>query len=196
MKTNFCLWAVVVLLAAGSVSAQEQTLSRLGFEVGVGVHAFHLPGLGAKYAGAQPVFKLGVYQALNPQQSLKAGVTLGYQRNKYQGDGLYAQAQFRYTPLLFNSIEPGIGLGVGYQMCFTPSEALRWDGENWTQGKGAKGVFQAPVHLSLAYKNGPDAQFSPFVAYEANVLFGYSPDLSPLPVSSFTAGLRYSPVKK
>jgi hypothetical protein len=193
MKIPFFLWAG---LLTACLSAQAQNAGRLGFELGVGVHAFHLPGFGAKYAGPQPVVKLGVYQALNPMRSLQAGVTLGYQRNKYQGDALYAQAQFRYTPLIANAIEPGIGVGVGYQVSFTPSEALVWDGDQWTRGKGRQGMWQTPLRLSLAYRNGPDAQWSPFVAYQANVLFGYSPDLSPLPVSSFTAGLRYAPAKK
>lgn len=194
MKTNLLngsgLLLPLVLLMAFPRSVSAQAPGRYTFELGVGLHAFYLPGIGAHWANPQPVFMLGAYRSLDRRHVLQAGFTIGYQRNKFQGDGLFAQAQFRYNPVIFKHFEPGIGIGAGYQLAFYPSPPLNWDGANWVRGKAFKGVVQAPLRLSLGYRVG---QYTPFVAYQVNMLFGYSPDLNPLPVSALLAGIKFSP---
>lgn len=183
------LW---LLLLTQAMTVEAQQPGKFSFEIGAGFHAFYLPGIGAHWAGSQPVITLGAYRSLNASGSLQAGISLGYSRHKYQGDGLYAQAQFRYNPVIFKHFEPGIGLGVGYQAAFYPAKSLRWDSENWVAGKSWKGMLQTPLRLSLGYRTGA---YTPFVAYQSNVLFGYSPDLSPMPVSMLLAGVKFSPLK-
>jgi hypothetical protein len=197
MKTLLKLAALFAGLALVPDRGAAQMPAKLAFEIGIGLHSFYMPGIGARYENPKPTVHLGVYRALNPGRSLQAGITLGYQRNRLQGDGAFAQAQLRYNPVIGKHLEPGIALGAGYQMAFHPSSALRWEGGQWNSGARYKGVLQAPVRISLGYRSHPGThgQFTPFVAYQTNVLFGYSPDLSPLPVSAFLAGLKFSPVK-
>lgn len=201
MNTTFfskgnLLLPLLFCLAAAKMQAQQ--IQKIGFEVGIGCHAFYLPGIGNDIAGLQPYVTLGVFRALNKRQNLKALVSLGYQRNYYQGDGLFAQAQFQYNPLIFKKIDAAIGAGAGYQLAFYPSASLKFEDGKWVKGKAFKSVFQVPLRVSLGLRSKLThyGQFTPFLAYQANVLFGYSPDLNPLPVSAFTLGLKFNPIQK
>ncbi|MFN8302514.1 MAG: hypothetical protein U0U46_08485 [Saprospiraceae bacterium] len=189
MKPKFRrLLPALFLLCLAQLHAQ--TPGRYQFEIGLGLHSFYLPGIGARWANPQPVVTLGAYRSINSSGNLRAGLSLGYQRHRYQGDGLYIQAQFRYNPLIGRHFEPGIAAGAGYQMAFYPSASLRWDGDKWVKGRAFKGVVQAPLRISLGYRSG---HYTPFIACQTNILFGYSPDLSPLPVTALLAGVKISP---
>lgn len=191
---RFLLLSVLFLVGfSGLLSAQNP--SKTSFDLSVGVHAYFLPGLKARFSAPQPIVMLGLYRGLGEKQNVQAGVTLGYQRHPYQGDGLFAQTQIRYEPSIGKSLQPSIGAGIGYQLAYYPFKALEWDGENWGQGKKFKGVLQVPLRLALGFKgiSSRNGQFIPYLAYQSNVLFGYSPDLSPFPVTALVGGVKFSP---
>lgn len=185
--------ALFLLGFSGAIFAQ--TYSKTSFDLSVGVHAYFLPGLKARFSAPQPIVMLGVYRGLGEKQNLQAGVTLGYQRHPYQGDGLFAQTQVRYEPTIGKIFQPSIGLGLGYQLAYYPSKSLEWDGDSWNQGKKFKGVMQVPLRLALGFKgiSSHYGQITPYVAYQSNLLFGYSPDLSPFPVTALVGGIKFSP---
>ena len=80
----------------------------------------------------------GVHQPLNVRNSIGLTLRLGYNRHIQQGDALFTQLLFNYTPLVAKTIELGIGAGVGYQFSFYPSKPLKWNGTEWGEGKATK----------------------------------------------------------
>jgi hypothetical protein len=177
----------VILLMCASL-AEAQTTTR---------NSYDLPARHFKFQNAQPVFTLGANRALNTRQTIELGVRIGYNRHKYQGDALYIQALFRYAPVIAKHIQPVIGAGLGYQLAFYPSAALKFDGANWVNVKKPKGVIQVPLQLGIGYRGIESAKaiITPYVAYQVNALFRYSPDLTPLPSSQLLLGVRYTPKK-
>jgi hypothetical protein len=175
--------------------ADAQTTTRNSYEAAIGIQSYYLPAGHFKFQNAQPVFTFGANHAINTRQTLELGIRLGYNRNQYQGDALYIQALFRYAPVIAKHIQPMIGTGVGYQLSFYPSTALEYDGSNWVNEKKPKNVIQVPLQLGIGYRGIETAKaiITPYVAYQVNALFRYSPDLTPLPSSQILLGLRYSP---
>ncbi|AEE49378.1 MAG TPA: hypothetical protein PLC89_28610 [Haliscomenobacter sp.] len=191
---RYGLLSLLFCLTCG-LRAEAQNLSRTSFDLSIGLHSFFLPGIGAKFSAPKPIVMLGLYRGLGEKQTVQAGVTLGYSRNAHQGDGLFAQTQIRYEPTLGKSLQPSIGTGIGYQWAYHPSAPREWNGEAWVHGKKFKGVVQVPLRLALGFKgiNAGHGQFTPYVAYQTNLLMGYSPDLSPLPVTALVGGFKFSP---
>jgi hypothetical protein len=176
---------------------QAQTTTRNSYEAAIGIQSYYLPSQHFKFQNAQPVFTFGANHAINTRQTIELGVRLGYNRHKYQGDALYIQALFRYAPVIAKHIQPMIGTGIGYQLSFYPSSALKLDGNNWVNATRPKGVIQVPLQLGIGYRGfeNKKAIITPYFAYQVNALFRYSPDLTPLPSSQLLLGLRYSPKK-
>lgn len=169
----------------------QNALPPLQWDIAAGMGSIHMPGLGADWQHAQTVVYAGVEQPFNQRRTLSLALRFSYARGKYQGDAVSTQLLFTFSPLIANAIEPGIGLGVGYQRAFSPSKSMHWDGESWTAGKQSKGLFHVPLRLSLGYKaKGKQYDFTPYVAYQFQALFGYSPDLSLLPQSHALIGLK------
>ncbi len=182
-------WLIALLGGIPPAWAQERPVQ---LDLAAGVHTYHLPGLGAAWQPSGYSLFAGAHQPLNRRQSLGLTLRLGYARDKRQGDALQAQLLFNFTPLIARHFEAGLALGGGYQWSFYPSRPLHWDGSEWTAGKRVKGVFQAPLQLSLGYRSieAGRYRYTPYLAYQVQVLFGYSPDLSPLPVSHALLGVR------
>ncbi|MEJ0104332.1 MAG: hypothetical protein WDO19_17990 [Bacteroidota bacterium] len=109
-----------------------------------------------------------------------------------RGNALFLQLIGQFTPVIADKIELGLGLGAGYRFALYPSSPLKWNGGNWKKGQAFKGVIQAPVQLSIGYRSVKmqSYEFRPYIAYQLQPLFGYNPDLSPLPVSNFLLGLK------
>lgn len=193
-KTILSICLAALVLSARPGLAQEAPLQ---WDIAAGVHTYHLPGMGAAWSPSGTAVYAGALHSFNGRQSLGLSLRLGYARDKYQGDAVQAQLMFMITPVIAKHIELGMGLGAGYQLSFYPSAPLRWDGGNWVRGKSFKGLFHAPVQLSLGYRSFQALRYEwrPYVAYQVNALFGYSPDLSLLPVSNAMIGVRVSPRK-
>ncbi|HEX4957931.1 MAG TPA: hypothetical protein VFV46_07115 [Lacibacter sp.] len=186
------------LLVVGSIStSMAQLYPKKSLEIAAGIQSYYVPLKHFKVQNAQPVFMAGANHTLNTRQNLELGIRLGYNRHKYQGDGLFIQALIRYMPVIARHFQPMIGSGIGYQLSFYPSTSLKYDGTNWVQGPKSKGVIQVPLHVGIGYRSieTKEAFITPFLAYQVNALFRYSPDLTPLPASNFLLGLRYAPRK-
>ncbi len=195
MNRKSLLLSAMLLTVVSHIFAQ--VFPKNSFEVAAGIQSYYAPLKHFKVQHAQPVFIAGANHAINTRQNLELGIRLGYNRNKYQGDALYIQTLFRYTPLIGKNIQPIIGTGIGYQISFYPSSSLKYDGANWVQGPKSKGVVQVPLQFGVGYRSieTKEAFITPFVFYQVNALFRYSPDLTPLPSSNFLLGLRYAPKK-
>jgi hypothetical protein len=167
-------------------------------DVAAGLHSFYAPVEHLKWKRPEFVTTATLNKLLNRKQLFSVGLQLGYARNNYQGDALFVQLIGQITPVIAEKIEVGIGLGAGYRFALYPSSSSKWDGGNWIKGKPFKGVIQAPVQLSLGYRSIrlQSLEFRPYTAYQLQALFGYSPDLSPLPVSNFLLGMKIHNYKK
>ena len=189
MKPHYLTLLLVVGLA-GFCSAQT------GWEVAVGGHQYFVPIKNTTLGHWQPQVSGGVSRFMNHSSHLNLTLRMTYQRNKHQGDALSWQMLFQYNPVVAKHVELGIGTGIGYQVSFYPDKSWRWDGANWSAGRSTKGVMQLPLQFSIGYR-GIEANrgtFVPYVAYNTNFLFRYSPDLTPLPGASFMMGLKYQPI--
>ncbi len=202
-KTKRRLGVLLIVLAVfyGQVQAQEIVRPNekpLQFEVAAGIGSYYVPGMGVKYGRQNFVGYAGIQRALNKKQLLAMGLRLGYARGNYQGDAFQLQALLHFNPLLARHLELGLATGAGYQLCFYPSQPLKWSGEDWVKGKSSEGVFQLPLQLSLGYRSIKAGGYAirPYLAYQLKVLLGYSPDLSPLPVSDILLGFKISSLKK
>jgi len=167
-------------------------------DVSAGLHSFYAPVEHLKWERPELVTTAALNKLLNRKQLFSVGLQLGYARNNYQGDALFVQLIGQITPVIAEKIEVGIGLGAGYRFALYPSSPSKWDGSNWSKGKPFKGVIQTPVQFSLGYRSIrlQSLEFRPYAAYQLQTLFGYSPDLSPLPVSNFLLGLKIHNHKK
>ena len=197
MKFNLIIiLSFLFTIGAFKLSAQQHT-KPIGYEIAAGLQTYYAPFLKATLKGTQPVFMAGVHQPLNVKNSLGLTLRLGYNRHKQQGDALFTQLLFNYTPLVAKKIELGIGAGAGYQFAFYPSTPLKWNGAEWVKGKATKAVIQVPAQVSIGYRGIETAKgrYTPYVSYQLNALFKYSPDLTPLPSSFFLLGVKYSAKK-
>lgn len=197
MKVNL----IIILSLFGVVGtytlSAQQRAKPLGYEIAAGVQTYYAPFLKAELKGMQPVVMAGVHQPLNVKNSIGLTLRLGYNRHMQQGDALFTQLLFNYTPVVAKKIELGIGAGIGYQLSFYPSKPLKWNGNEWVEGKATKGVIQVPAQVSIGYRGIETAKgrFTPYVSYQLNALFNYTPDLTPLPSTFFLLGIKYSAKK-
>jgi hypothetical protein len=181
---------ILTIAALFNVSFAQQ-----GWDVAVGGQQYFVPIKNVSLGHWQPQVMAGANRFMNTGNTISVTLRMIYNRNKYQGDALSWQTLFQYTPVVANHLELGVGMGVGYQLAFYPSESQKWDGKNWTEGKSVKGVWQVPVQFSLGYRGlkATRGAFTPYVAYNTNFLFRYSPDLTPLPSAAFMMGVKFNP---
>jgi hypothetical protein len=167
-------------------------------DISAGLHSFYAPVEYLKWKRPEFVTTAAINKLLNRKQLFSVGLQVGYARNNYQGDALFVQLIGQITPVIADKLELGFGLGAGYRFALYPSSSLKWDGAGWSKGKSYKGVIQAPIQFSLGYRSVrvQSLEFRPYVAYQMQALFGYSPDLSPLPVSNFLLGIKIHNYKK
>jgi len=192
MKRVFFLSATLLLLIS---ELYGQTGNRNSYELAIGLQSYYAPLKHFSIRHPQPVAIAGYNRSLNKRQNIELGIRIGYNRNKFQGDALYVQALFRYTPVIGKYIQPIIGTGAGYQFSFYSSQPLKWNGTDWVNGNSYKAVIQVPLQLGIGYRSFQTgkATITPYVLYQANALFRYSPDLTPMPSSNFLLGIKYSP---
>ena len=197
MKFNLIIiLSLFLTLWAPGLSAQQHT-KPIGYEIAAGLQTYYAPFLKSQLKGMQPVVMAGIHHPLNSKNNIGLTLRLGYNRHLHQGDALFTQLLFNYTPVIAKKIEFGIGAGIGYQLSFYPSKPLKWNGTEWVEGKAAKAVIQVPAQVSIGYRGieTVKGRFTPYVSYQLNALFNYTPDLTPLPSSFFLLGVKYSAKK-
>lgn len=187
MKLLYLTLALCSLITVG----QAQT----GWDISVGGQQYLMPIKNSEVGHWQPQVSGGVNRFLNDRSTMNITLRVSYNRNKYQGNALSWQTLFQYTPVVANHVELGIGMGIGYQLSFYPSKSFSWNGTDWKKGKATKGVVQVPLQFSVGYRGFESSRgiFTPYLAYNTNFLFRYSPDLTPLPSAAFMVGLKYLP---
>lgn len=183
---------------AGGIAKGQRTDQPWQVDLSAGLHSFYAPVEHLKWKRPELVTTASLNKLLGPKQLFSVGLQVGYARNNYQGDALFVQLMGQLTPVIAQKVELGIGLGAGYRFALYPSSSLKWDGTSWNKGKSFKGVIQAPLQFSLGYRSlrMQSLEFRPYIAYQMQALFRYSPDLSPLPVSNFLMGVKIHNYKK
>ncbi|HEY0751782.1 MAG TPA: hypothetical protein VGD26_11540 [Chitinophagaceae bacterium] len=191
MKYKFSisiLFSCLCLMAA----AQERTDNPWQLDVAAGMQSFYAPLDDVKFKRSELLTTVGWGKPLGAKQAFEVTLQLGYARNNYQGDAVFLQLLGKYQPLLFQKIELGIGLGIGYRLGFYPSKAEKWNGSEWVNGSSFKGMIQVPAQLSIGYRSIhlSDYNISPYLACQLQALLGYTPDIKPMPITAGLFGLK------
>lgn len=189
---HFYLLTILLLAACLFGAGQERTDQPWQLDVAAGLHSFYAPVEHLEWRRPELITTAGWGKPLGKKQTFEVTLQLGYARNNYQGDALFLQLLGKVQPVIAQKVEIGLGLGFGYRLAFYPSQARKWTGSEWTKGSAFKGVYQVPVQLSAGYRSLHLDGYTirPYVAYQLQALLGYSPDLSPLPVSAALLGLK------
>lgn len=162
------------------------------FVLSTGIHSYYAPVENLKWGQPDFVASLGMNKLLGQKQNFAIGIHGQFSQYEFQGDAVGLQLLAQFTPVIFRRFELGFGTGAGYRLSLYSTKPLKWDGDKWGNGQGFKGVVQVPVQFSLGYRSVKisSCEIRPFVAYQLQALFRYSPDLSPLPDSNLMFGLK------
>ncbi|MFA5330189.1 MAG: hypothetical protein WC384_20510 [Prolixibacteraceae bacterium] len=197
LKTEFPTlkyWVLLFFLSlAISVSARNsKTRHPWQFAISTGIHSYYAPVENLKWGQADFAASLGINKLLGQKQQFAIGLQGQFSQYEFQGDAVGLQLLAQFTPAIFRRFELGLGTGAGYRLSLYSSKPLKWNGDQWEKGNSFKGVIQVPVQISAAYRSVKigSCDIRPFVAYQLQALFGYSPDLSPLPDSNLMFGLK------
>lgn len=187
-------WVLLFFLSLTiSVSAEnDKTRQPWQFVVSTGIHSYYAPVENLKWGQSDFSASLGINKLFGQKQQFALGVQGQFSQYEFQGDAIGLQLLGQFTPAIFRRIELGIGTGAGYRFSFYRSKPLKWNGNDWVDGKLYKGIIQVPVQISVGYRSirFGTCNIRPFVAYQLQALFRYSPDVSPLPDSNLMVGLK------
>lgn len=181
------------LVISGWLQARAQrTDNPWQIDLASGIQSFYAPVGHARFSRPEWVGLAGVGKPLGPRQQFAVTLQLGYARNNYQGDAVFLQLLGQYTPVIAEKVELSIGTGIGYRLGFYSNAASRYNGQEWVKGKSFKGMWQVPLQAGIGYRSIhiQNYQLRPYVACQFQALLGYSPDLSPFPVTSALIGLK------
>lgn len=195
-RTTFLM--VMIIMAFRGASQNIPLDSTWQINVAAGIHSIYAPVENLKWEGSKLATSAGIDKLLGNNQRFSLGLQLQFLLNKYQGNALNVHLIGKYNFLIYKKLEISIGTGAGYGWSFYPSKSLAWNGQAWDKGKNTKGMFEVPLQLGLGYKSLKINSFemTPYLAYHLQVMFGYSPDFSPLPESAFWAGIKFKKLNK
>jgi hypothetical protein len=187
-------WVLLFILSMAISASAESNKSRHPWQlvVSTGIHSYYAPVENLKWGQADFAASLGLNKLLGQKQQFAVGIQGQFSQYEFQGDAIGLQLLGQFTPAIFRRIELGVGTGAGYRFSFYRLKPLKWNGTEWVDGKSYKGIIQVPVQISVGYRSirFGSCNIRPFAAYQLQVLFGYSPDLSPLPDSNLMVGLK------
>ncbi len=191
---KFVLFALLVLLLLQLSANATAGKNSWQYTLSSGVHSFYAPIENLKWANPGLVVSGEINRLLGKKQLFSAGLQLQYGQNNYQGDAASLQLMGQFLPVVFSKMELGIGTGAGYRFSGYNSSPFKWNGSSWENAKMYKGMVQIPLQLSAGYRaiNFSPLMVTPFVAYQMQALFGYNPDISPLPDSSLMFGFKFN----
>ncbi|HEY0058042.1 MAG TPA: hypothetical protein VGB56_02845 [Flavisolibacter sp.] len=186
--TILMLLLVAVILQAPA----QRTDNPWQLDISAGLHSFYAPVKDLKWSRPELVTQVAWAKPLGAKQVFSVGLQFGLSRNNYQGDALYLQLVGQYTPVIGDKLELGIGTGIGYRFSLYPSRSLKWDGARWTNGSTAKRLLQVPLQFTAGYRSLAINKYllRPYAGVQLQGLFGYSPDLSFLPVTNLLMGVK------
>ncbi|MBN1985375.1 MAG: hypothetical protein JW761_03670 [Prolixibacteraceae bacterium] len=163
------------------------------YSISSGIHSFYAPTEHLNWDNSGFAASAGVNRMLGRKQLFSLGLQAQFAQNEFQGNASSLQFLGQFTPVIFKSVELGIGTGAGYRLSGYSSESLKWNGSSWEKGKIAKGMLQVPLQISAGYRSIPVSSLSitPFVSYQLQAMFGYSPDLDPFPDSNLMFGFKF-----
>ena len=186
------LFLLVVLLLQLTVKVKAAD-DPWQYTISSGIHSFYAPVEDLKWNNSGFAISAGVNRLFGQKQFFALGLQAQFAENKIQGNATSLQVLGQFTPVIFNRVELGIGTGAGYRFSRYPSEPLKWNGTSWEKGKSVKGIVQIPLQLSAGYRSIQIASLAltPFISYQLQAMFGYSPDLDPFPDSNLMFGFKF-----
>ena len=187
-------WVLLFFLSMAISASAETNKSRQPWQivVSIGIHSYYAPVEDLKWGRSDFSASVGINKLLGQKQQFALGIHGQFSQYRSQGDAVGLQLLAQFTPVFFGRIELGLGTGAGYRLSFYQNSPLKWDGTDWVEGNPYEGIIQIPVQISVGYRSIRlgSCNIRPFAAYQLQALFGYSPDLSPLPDSNLMVGLK------
>ena len=167
-------------------------------ELASGIHSFYAPVQDLTFSRPELTMYGGLHRLLGAKHNYGLGIQAGFAKNKLQGNAYFLQALVHYNATIASKIEAGVAVGAGYRLASYPSQSYSYNGDKWLKGRPVEGMLQFPLQINAGYKTIIIDRYEliPFMAYQLQVLSGYSPDLSLLPVSALTAGIKIKNSKK
>lgn len=164
------------------------------YTISSGMHSFYAPIEHLKWDNSGFAASAGINRLLGRKEIFSLGLQAQLAGNKYQGDAASLQLLGQFTPVILKSVELGVGTGAGYRISGYPSVPVKWDGNEWKEGKMYKGIIQIPLQFSAGYRaiQVLTLGITPFVSYQLQAMFGYNPDFDPLPDSNIMFGFKFN----
>jgi len=190
MNKNLILF-LLSWLAAITAPAQR-TDNPWQVDIAGGIQSFYAPVRHAEFSRPELLMQAGLGKPLGPKQQFLLTLQFTYGRHNYQGDAVGLQLTGSWTPVIGKRIELNLGTGMGYRAGLYANRSIHYDNGEWHPGAKAKMMWQLPVLFGIGYRSVNLGQYEirPYLATQLQVLLGYSPDLSPLPISAALIGLR------
>lgn len=194
---SFLFFSIVLLFSITGIGQSKTSNGKWQLELASGIHSFYAPVQGLKISRPELTMYGGLHRLMGSKQNYGLGVQGGFAKNKLQGNAYFLQVLAHFNATIATKLEIGVAVGAGYRIASYPSQSLAYNGDSWLKGQPVKGMLQFPLQLNVGYKSIIIDRYDliPFMAYQLQVLSGYSPGLSILPVSSLSAGLKIKTFK-
>lgn len=194
---SFLFISILLVFSITGVCQNKTTNSKWQLELASGIHSFYAPVQDLKISRPELTMYGGLHRLMGAKQNYGLGVQAGFAKNKLQGNAYFLQVMAHFNSVIASKIEAGAAVGAGYRLAFYPSQSYAHNGDSWSKGQTVKGMLQFPLQLNVGYKSIIIDRYDliPFMAYQLQVLSGYSPGLSILPVSALSAGIKIKTLK-
>ena len=189
---SFLFISFLLLFSFTGFGQKKTANGKWQFEIASGIHSFYAPVQDLKINRPELPMYGGLHRLMGEKQNYGLGVQAGFAKNKLQGNAYFLQILAHFNAVIASKIEAGASVGAGYRLAIYPSQSYAHNGNFWLKGKQVKDMLQFPLQLNVGYKSIIIDRYDllPFMAYQLQVLSGYSPGLSILPVSSLSAGFK------
>lgn len=190
MNKNLILFLIICL--AGTTVRAQRTDNPWQVDIAGGIQSFYAPVRHAEFSRPELLMQAGLGKPLGPRQQFLVTLQFTYGRNNYQGDAVGLQLTGAWTPVIAKKIELNLGTGIGYRAGLYANKSMHYENGQWRAGAKAKMMWQIPLQFGIGYRSINIRQYEirPYLSSQLQVLLGYSPDLSPLPISAALIGLR------
>lgn len=189
---SFLFISILLFFSFTGVGQNKTTNGKWQLELASGIHSFYAPVHDLKISRPELTMYGGLHRLMGAKQNYGLGVQAGFAKNKLQGNAYFLQVMAHFNAVIASKIEAGAAVGAGYRLAFYPSPSFAHNGDSWLKGRPVKDMMQFPLQLNVGYKSIIIDRYDlvPFMAYQLQVLSGYNPDLSILPVSALSAGIK------
>jgi hypothetical protein len=181
-----------LLLAFTFAYSQNAEIPRWSFTAHGIFQAFKIPLAHPSVYLTNKGFSAAATYDLSRKTTFQQNLEFGYYFNPYHGNTYLFFTTCSYNPLHSSSVQAGVSLGAGYMNSGFSNGGWEQNTEGeWIETSNRKGTFFIPADLHFRFRVFENARYrlSPVVAYQLNVLFGYSDAATILPQSMVKIGI-------